>query len=107
MYEIDTQEALSNAVRQFPDDLRLTHFYDPHKIVGESIALSLGGQASDIAWDVYLLYDHQSEWLAEPPEPVVWIHQLAGSRWADPDRYHTGNDLVSSLYRMLEPYLSA
>ena len=28
------------------------------------------------AWDVYLLYDQNAEWIGEPPKPNFWQEQL-------------------------------
>lgn len=77
----------------------MTHFYDPRKIAGRAIAQSLGGQ-NKVAWDIYLFYSRGVEWVDAPPQPYQWAHQLAGSSWANPGNYHTGNDLTEELRKM-------
>jgi len=54
-----------------------------------------------VAWDIYLFYERGSVWTGEPPVPVAWMHQLEGSRWADPAHFHSGEDLVRELDRTL------
>ncbi len=77
---------------------RASHFHDPNRLAGASIARSLGWE-DDVAWDVYLFYEAGAKWQKGPPEPYDWMHQLGGWYQADPDRFHTGEDLVKALYR--------
>lgn len=59
----------------FPDP-RLTHFWDPDRILGGLLARTLKLKAS-VAWDVYLVYPPDHPWDAElPPAPESWVHQL-------------------------------
>ena len=84
----------------------ITHFYDPNKLSGKSIANCLGWRGK-VAWDIYLFYDKNIKWIEIPPYPKIWIHQLEDN-WANPDHYYTGTALVDELYRatkkMMENY---
>jgi hypothetical protein len=81
---------------------RVCHFYDAERRVGKAIGWSLGAGAGEVAWDIYLFYDGHSEWREEPPLPIAWMHQLTESGWADPARYHRGEDLVRELDRTVK-----
>jgi hypothetical protein len=89
-------EATARTSTRIIDDPRVRHFYDPEKRAGKVVAESLGGQ-DRVAWDIYLFYAEGSEWDDGPPAPSCWMHQLTGSSWADPARYHCGDDLVEEL----------
>ena len=77
-------------------DPRVQHFHDPHKRAGAAVAGSLGA-AEKLAWDIYLFYPAGVGWQYGPPRPVMWVHQLKGSSWADPSRHHRGEELVRHL----------
>ena len=76
------------------------HFYDPNQLSMKSIAESIGWKGK-VAWDIYLFYDKNVEWIEDPPYPKAWIHQLEDS-WADPDHYYTGKALVEELYNAIK-----
>ena len=75
-------------------------FHDPGKRAGRVIAQSLGTQGK-VAWDIYLFYRPGIEWTDSPPPATSWAHQLRSSSWADPARYHTGDDLIKELTRVM------
>ena len=82
------------------------HFHDPGKQVGKIIAQSLGAQGK-VAWDIYLFYPKRIKWDDSPPPPAMWAHQLGTNSWADPARYHRGDDLIEELYRAMEQLTGA
>jgi hypothetical protein len=99
MLSDDTRAAAEPSTRII-DDLRVRHFHDPERRSGKAIAKSLGSEDA-IAWDTYLFYASGSEWTDGPPAPIDWMHQLPSS-WADPARFHTGDDLVEELHKAMK-----
>ncbi len=91
----DDKAAAHRVIATCPDP-RAIHFYDPDRLAGRALAAALGGEGK-VAWDVYLIYGPGTRWEERPPIPADWAHQLGGSRWADPVRYRTGDDLVLTL----------
>ena len=61
-------------------DPRAHHYWDGDRVIGslyrilktETETIDL----EDEAWDVWLLFDQNAKWGAEPPQPVWWEHQL-------------------------------
>jgi hypothetical protein len=82
------------------------HFHDPDRQVGEAIAQRLGAPGK-VAWDIYLFYPRGSEWDDRLPPPITWAHQLGTSSWADPTRYHRGDDLIAELYKAMSQLASS
>ena len=80
----------------FLNDNRIHHFYDDNRMVGNSIADSVGW-TGNIAWDIYLFYEPLTEWREKPPEPKYWMHQLP-DEWATKGKYRTGDDLANELF---------
>lgn len=82
-------------------DPRVRHYYDPRATLraGHAFAKGVLNEGAGPAWDVYLFYDRSSEWQEQPPRPVDWMHQLGGTDRADPQRRHTGENLVAQLSR--------
>lgn len=97
MYAVDSHEEVENASRLFNDDPRVTQFFDPEKISGLEVAVGLGAKSGDVAWDVYLFFDGQAEWVDKMPPPIDWVHQLRDSSWADPDRLYQGRQLTQKM----------
>jgi hypothetical protein len=93
--------AAQEAAKEFVQDPRVCHFDDAEGQVGRAIARSLGAEEGNVAWDIYLFYERGRVWLEEPPIPSAWMHQLQGSRWADPSHLHSGEDLIRELDRTL------
>ena len=89
------------AIAAFPDP-QASHFYDAGRLSGRGVAAALGGHSGSIAWDAYLVYGPGVRWEESPPVPHDWVHQLQGSRWADPARYRTGAALVGALRAAVE-----
>ena len=102
MYEADSLDAAENASELFRSDDRVVQFYDPEKMIGLAIAKGLGAEEDEVAWDVYLFYDGGARWGDRPPEPLAWAHQLSESSWADPSRFHQGEDLAKELQDLME-----
>lgn len=96
MQEGDDVAAARRAVTLCHDP-RASHFYDSGRLSGRAVAAALGARPGSIAWDAYLVYRPGVRWEAIPPAPLEWVHQLRGSRWADPARYRTGDALVAAL----------
>ena len=103
--EQDTEMAARRATGRIADDPRVRHFHDPERRTGKAIAQSLGGKKDKVAWDIYLFYEKGSEWIKDPPSPTDWMHQLAGSSWADPAHYHSGDDLEKELYQVMSKFV--
>lgn len=94
--------AAERATKSFKHDVRVHHFYDPEQRAGKAIAERLGAEAGKVAWDVYLFYEKEGEWIDEPPMPSAWMHQLVGSRWADAAHHHKGADLAAQLWKTMQ-----
>jgi hypothetical protein len=103
MLEGDSEEAATAATAMVPD---ACHYYDPDRRVGRAIARRMGGEGK-IAWDIYLFFTPESTWGEEPPLPADWVHQLQGAAWADPVRYHRGDDLVAALDSLMRRFEGA
>jgi hypothetical protein len=73
-------------------------------MVGKTIANSVGW-AGNIAWDIYLFYEPDTEWTDQPPQPLCWMHQLSDA-WAKNDRYKTGIDLKNELHASVKKLLN-
>ena len=90
----DNFEAALPSVKALNDD-RVHHFYDSNKVIGRTIAESVGWQGN-IAWDIYLFYPPAAIWAKAPPIPEYWMHQLKDD-WSTKERYRTGDDLKNEL----------
>ena len=88
-------EAVARKSAGIFNDPRVHQFYDPDRQSGKAIANSLGWQGK-VAWDTYLFYEAGLEWGKKPPQPACWMHQLK-DRWADRDRYRSGEDLANEI----------
>jgi hypothetical protein len=100
----DTFDAAMPSVK-FLNDARIQHYYDNNKVVGKTIAESVGW-AGNVAWDIYLFYEPFTEWKEKPPKPQFWMHQLTDD-WATKDTYRTGGDLKNELFISMEKLLSS
>ena len=96
----DDARATAGPSARIIDDPRVRHFHDPEKRAGKAIAEGLGSEGA-VAWDTYLFYASGSEWTDGPPAPIDWMHQVPGS-WADPARFHTGDDLLQELHKAMK-----
>ena len=99
----DTFDAAIPSVR-FLSDRRIQHYYDNNKMVGKTIADSVGW-AGNVAWDIYIFYSPFVEWTETPPKPICWMHQLTDG-WATKGNYRTGDDLKNELLISMEKVLS-
>lgn len=100
MMEGDTKAAAERSARII-NDPRVRHFHDPKRRSGEAIGKSLGWK-DKVAWDTYLFYERGSRWMEAPPAPLKWIHQLPWDTQADPAHFHTGDDLVEALHKIMK-----
>ncbi len=93
----DNEQTSRKIVGSFVDP-RVKHFYDPFPahLVGKAFAQ--GRISRGPAWDIYFFYNKGVEWESNPPEPTAWMHQLGGGGRADPDRFHSGDDLIAHLH---------
>jgi hypothetical protein len=105
MYASDTLEKVQAAARLFSGDPRVAQFYDPGKISGLKVAEGLGAKSGEVAWDVYLFYDEQDQWIEQLPGPKDWVHQLKGSSWAEPGRLFQGEQLTRKLREIMSNIL--
>ena len=101
MYEVDSIATVREASNLFSSDPRVTQFYDHVKICGQEVAEGLGAKSGEVAWDVYLFYDQQAEWIEQLPQPIDWVHQLGGSSWAEPGRLFQGDQLTNKLREIM------
>jgi len=86
------------------NDPRVLQFWDPDRLSGKAIADGLGYE-DRVAWDIYLFYTPESEWIEHPPEPAGWMHQITEG-WADRDHFFTGDDLGKKMYDTARGLLS-
>ena len=86
------------------DDQHVRHFYDPNKWSGEAIAETIRWEEK-VAWDIYLFYKPDAEWLDFPPKPAYWMHQLTDD-WAKNEHYRTGDDLRNELLASMKKLLN-
>jgi hypothetical protein len=101
MYEVDSIGVVQEASKLFSNDSRVSQFYDPAKVSGLEVAWGLGAKSGEVAWDVYLFYDDQDEWVEQLPQAKDWVHQLEGSGWADPARLFQGHNLTEKLREIM------
>ena len=101
MYEADSIDVVQKASNLFSDDSRVAQFYDPGKMFGVEAATVFGAMSGEVAWDVYLFYDDQDEWIEQLPQPKDWVHQLRGSSWAEPGRLFQGYQLTRKLREIM------
>ena len=101
MYEVDSITTVREASNLFSSDPRVTQFYDPAQLCGLEVAEGLGAKSGEVAWDVYLFYDQQAEWIEQLPQPIDWVHQLGGSSWAEPGRLFQGDQLTGKLREIM------
>lgn len=99
----DTEEAARAAVDTLPDP-RIRFFFDPGQRSGKDVAASLGNN-KEVAWDFYLFYLPGKVWAGLPPQPDVYMHQLADS-WADPKRLFQDQELEQELRKTMETLLN-
>lgn len=70
----DARLTVGRATKYLADD-RVTHYWDGDAELVKGFAPVLGIDDGK-AWDVYLLYDQDTEWIDSPPTPVFWQEQL-------------------------------
>ena len=72
----DNRTAAGQSIAQITDS-RAVHFWDEDKSLGLSFGkLVTLPRQRELAWDVYFVFDEQSEWTETPPKPTDWMHQL-------------------------------
>lgn len=71
----DMRLAVSRATTRLPDE-RVSHYWDAEGDLVKAYSRILGLPDSRPAWDVYLVFDRNARWDAEPPAPDQWMHQL-------------------------------
>jgi hypothetical protein len=101
MYAADSIDKAKEAAGIFGSDARVTQFYDPDKVSGLALAEGLGAKSGEVAWDVYLFFAGHDLWVEQLPPPTDWVHQLAGSSWAGPDRLYRGEQLTYKLREIM------
>jgi hypothetical protein len=70
----DGQMTVESAAENLPDR-RVTHYWDREaELVANFVpVLGLGNRP---AWDVYMCYNRDAEWMDSPPKPDFWQEQL-------------------------------
>lgn len=94
----DDEASVPAAIERLPDP-RVVFFWDGKGVLAESYSTVLQLRAGQPAWDVYMLFDGEAEWDAEPPAPAYWMHQLGG---VAPERKLNGDILASEIKRILQ-----
>ena len=102
MYAAESLEVAQQAAKLFSSDARVAQFYDPDKISGLEMAEAFGAEPAEVAWDVYLFYKRQEQWIDQIPQPADWAHQLESSHWADPNHLFMGDKLTVKLRDMMQ-----
>lgn len=75
-YEGDSRIAALSAKRIVSDG-RALHFWDSLGALGERYGQLLDLPANrTFAWDVYMVFDQDTNWKEKPPTPAYWMHQL-------------------------------
>lgn len=99
----DSAAAAAKSAKIF-DDPRVRQFHDPRatRLAGKAFAHGLIREGAGVAWDIYMFYDKDARWDENPPKPIDYMHQLGGGRRADPDRFRTGEGLLSQLHDSME-----
>lgn len=99
----DNAAAAAKSAKIF-DDPRVRQFHDSRatRLAGKAFAHGLIREGAGVAWDIYMFYDKDARWDDHPPEPIEWMHQLSGGRRADPERFHSGDELVSELRKSMK-----
>ena len=105
MYATDSMDVVGEASRLFSSDPQVTQFYDPWKFIGLEVAKGLGAESGEVAWDIYLFFGEQDEWIERLPQPQDWLHQLSSSSWAEPDRFYQGDQLARKIGELMESLL--
>ena len=102
MLRNDNAEAAAKSAKIF-DDPRVRQFHDPRatRLAGKAFAHGLIRKGAGVAWDIYMFYDLDARWDEIPPKPIDWMHQLGGGGRADPERFHSGDELVSELHESM------
>ena len=90
----DGMDAARRAADDMTADPRIRHFYDPSNRSGQAISRRLGWKWVT-AWDIYLFYEKEADWQADPPPPTHWMHQLSYLFWDA--HLRTGDELVGEL----------
>ena len=58
-------------------DPRATHYWDGKGALGVRFGKTLDlPDNRNFAWDVYLAFDHTTQWKESLPQPAYWMHQL-------------------------------
>lgn len=69
----DAKFTVGRATKSLTDQ-RVKHYWDGDNIFATSFSPVLG--IDQDTWDVYLLYDKDTEWKDTPPKPTFWQEQL-------------------------------
>ena len=77
------------------DEPRVRHYWDSDGLLVRDYSPVLG--LEDKTWDVYLLYDKNTEWGAIPPKPIYWQEQLGISEDTNLD----ANKLTAEINKLL------
>ena len=107
MDDADTIDVAQQASMLFSNDSRVTQFYDPAQISGLELAKGFGAEDGEVAWDIYLFYGVQDQWIERLPQPIDWVHQLRNSRWAAAGRFYQGDQLAQKIDDILENLLQS
>ena len=94
----DDESSVLSAIKRLRDS-RVIFFWDAKGELSQSYSPVLKLKAGQPAWDVYMVFDREAEWKAEPPAPNYWMHQLGGIA---PDLRLNGDKLAAEIKKVLK-----
>lgn len=95
----DREGSVPAAMKRLPDS-RVIYFWDGKGELSQGYSRSLKFTAGQPAWDMYLLFNRETEWKNELPLPDYWMHQLYGQ---PPEQLLNGQKLAEETKKLLQP----
>jgi hypothetical protein len=103
----DDHDAAVELSNLFASDARVTQFDDSNRLLGTAVGEQLLHEGGGVAWDMYMFFDEEARWDDGLPQPTHWIHQLSGTKRADPALFRTGDALRTSILELTEVILDS
>ena len=73
----DDEAAAAAAAERFTDP-RITHYWDPARVLNAQLLDAVTFDVNLRLYDVFLLYDKKSVWEKRLPRPGYWMHEYKG-----------------------------
>lgn len=97
----DNREQAVAATTIVPDS-RATHFWDASGRMPRHYGKLLGLPKNDqFAWDTYMVFGHDAEWIQAPPPPDDWMHQMSKALGQTHRRWLDGDEFAKTVARMV------